>query len=180
MKKTLFLALILVLAMSMTGCASILKMMGGVNKNDYAVKVGEIDKKLAAISTELANTGTVLQEMNDIKGLIEKLQADVAAVLAAAEQMKQAKAAVDAMTPKFDALYAQVQQLATTVNAMTARLDNLPNETLLKLARLLQETVKQVENLPAITPVPVQPPQQPVTPPAESAPAAAPEAAPAK
>jgi DNA repair ATPase RecN len=177
MKKMLFLALVLVLAFSMTGCASILKMMGGVNKNDYATKVGEIDKKLAAISTELTNTGTVLQEMNDIKSLIEKLQADVAAVLEAAEQAKQAKATVDALMPRFDSLYAQVQQLATTVNAMTARVDNMPNETLLKLARLLQETVKQVENLPAITPVPVQPPVQPVTPPAESAPVAAPEAA---
>lgn len=176
MKKMLFLALVLVLAFSMTGCASILKMMGGVNKDDYATKIGEIDKKLAAISTELTNTGTVLQEMNDIKSLIEKLQADVAAVLEAAEQAKQAKATVDALMPRFDSLYAQVQQLATTVNAMTARLDNMPNETLLKLARLLQETVKQVENLPAVTPVPVLPPQQPAVP-AESAPAATTEGA---
>lgn len=176
MKKMLFLALVLVLAFSMTGCASILKMMGGVNKDDYATKIGEIDKKLAAISTELTNTSTVLQEMNDIKSLIEKLQADVAAVLEAAEQAKQAKATVDALMPKFDSLYAQVQQLATTINAMTARLDNMPNETLLKLARLLQETVKQVESLPAIAPVPVQPPQQPAVP-AESAPAATTEGA---
>ncbi len=176
MKKMLFLALVLVLAFSMTGCASILKMMGGVNKDDYATKIGEIDKKLAAISTELTNTSTVLQEMNDIKSLIEKLQADVAAVLEAAEQAKQAKATVDALMPRFDSLYAQVQQLATTVNAMTARLDNLPNETLLKLARLLQETVKQVENLPAVTTVPVLPPQQPAVP-AESAPAATTEGA---
>lgn len=160
MKKIVVLVACLLLIAGLTGCASMLKSMGGVSKADLEAQRSAIDTKIDSLGIDLTDTKanlnskittiseaqtrteTALKEVEGIKASIAKLSTDLEAMKLTTEELKKAKADLE---------------------ALSARVSNLSDETLLKLAQLIQSAIAVPANkeAPAI-----------VAPPAEVAPAA--------
>ena len=140
MKKIAGAALLLALALSMTGCASMLKSMGGVSKTEMAAYQAATDQKLSDLNAALSNAETALKEIDVIKASLAKLSTDLSTLQMTADELKQAK---------------------TMVDSLLVRVEQISDETLLKLAQLIQKSLAEA--------VPAQP----------AAPAAAPAATPA-
>jgi len=145
MKKIVRAALLLALALSMTGCASMLKSMGGVSKAElaaYQAAAAEYqtatDKKLSDMNAALAKAETALKEIDAIKATLQQLSADLSTLQLTAEELKQAKAMVD---------------------TLMTRVELLSDETLLKLAQLIQKSL--AEAVPALTTTPAATEQPP-------------------
>jgi len=120
MKKIVLLAISLTLVIAMTGCASMLKSMGGVSKAELASYQAATDDKLSSINAALAKTETAMKEVEDIKAAIAKLSADLESAQLSAQELKEAKA---------------------TVDALSAQVNTLSDETLLKLSQLIQNAL---------------------------------------
>ncbi len=145
MKKIVRAALLLALALSMTGCASMLKSMGGVSKAElaaYQAAAAEYqtatDKKLSDMNAALAKAETALKEIDAIKATLQQLSTDLSTLQLTAEELKQAKAMVD---------------------TLMTRVELLSDETLLKLAQLIQKSL--AEAVPALTTTPAATEQPP-------------------
>jgi len=145
MKKIVRAALLLALALSMTGCASMLKSMGGVSKAElaaYQAAAAEYqtatDKKLSDMNAALAKAETALKEIDAIKATLQQLSTDLSTLQMTAEELKQAKAMVD---------------------TLMTRVELLSDETLLKLAQLIQKSL--AEAVPALTTTPAATEQPP-------------------
>ncbi|MDP2791316.1 MAG: hypothetical protein Q8O15_06110 [Rectinemataceae bacterium] len=168
MKKIVTLVACLLLMVSLTGCASMLKSMGGVSKADLEAQRSAIDTKInslgidltdtktnlntkiATISEAQTRTETAIKEVEGIKASIAKLSADLEAMKLTTEELKKAKADLE---------------------ALSARVSNLSDETLLKLAQLIQNAIAAPagKEAPAVTAPP--PEAAPVAPPAVETPA---------
>ncbi|MFZ3109754.1 MAG: hypothetical protein WA234_03565 [Rectinemataceae bacterium] len=134
MKKIVVLAACLLLIASLTGCASMLKSMGGVTKADLETQRSAIDTKINSLDIDLtdlnakittmneaqARTETAMKEVEDIKASVAQLSADLGAMELTAEELRKAKADLE---------------------ALSAKVSNLSDETLLKLAQLIQNAV---------------------------------------
>lgn len=143
MKKIVRVALLLALAVSMTGCASMLKSMGGVSKAEMAAYQAVTDQKLSDMNAALAKAETALKEIDDIKATLTKLSADLSTLQMTADELKEAKALVD---------------------SLLVRVEKISDETLLKLAQLIQkslaEAVPAQPEAPAAAPAAEQPPAE--------------------
>jgi len=143
MKKTILVAFALAIALSMTGCASMLKSMGGVSKAEMEAYQAATDQKLSETNAALAKAETAIKEIDAIKATLEKLSADLSSLQMTAEELKQAKA---------------------TVDSLLARVEELSDETLLKLAQLIQKNVAAAVPARAeasiAAPAPDQPPAE--------------------
>lgn len=148
MKKIAGAALLLALALSMTGCASILKSMGGVSKTEMAAYQAATDQKLSDMNAALSKAETALKEIDVIKASLAKLSTDLSTLQMTAEELKQAK---------------------TMVDSLLVRVEQISDETLLKLAQLIQKSL--AEAVPAQPAVPAAAPA--ATPAAEQQPAEA-------
>jgi len=160
MKKIVVLVACLLLIAGLTGCASMLKSMGGVSKADLEAQRSAIDTKINSLGIDLADTKTdlnnkiatiseaqtrtetAIKEVEGIKASVAKLSSDLEAMRLTAEELKKAKADLE---------------------ALSAKVSNLSDETLLKLAQLIQNAIAA----PAGKEAPVT-----ITPPAEVAPIA--------
>ena len=120
MKKIVLLAIALTLVIAMTGCASMLKSMGGVSKAELASYQAATDDKLSSINAALAKTETAMNEVENIKAAIAKLSADLESAQLSAQELREAKA---------------------TVEALSAQVNTLSDETLLKLSQLIQNAL---------------------------------------
>lgn len=120
MKKIVLLAIALILVIAMTGCASMLKSMGGVSKAELASYQAATDDKLSSINAALAKTETAIKEVEGIKAAIAKLSADLESAQLSAQELRDAKA---------------------TVDALSAQVNTLSDETLLKLSQLIQNAL---------------------------------------
>jgi len=157
------LSMALVLILSLTGCASMLKSMGGVSKDDLTAHDAELNAKvsgltsrieelnaalaktntaLASTDAALAATNEVVSQMEEIKNELLQLKGDLEVVKLSTSEMVQIKASVDD-------LYLKVSMLS--------------DETLLKLAQLIQSALAKADELPA-EPVLEQPAEQPPAP----------------
>ncbi|MCE1197220.1 hypothetical protein LWX53_12080, partial [bacterium] len=150
MKKIIRVALLVALAVSMTGCASILKSMGGVSKTEmaaYQAATAEYqsatDKKLSDMNAALAKAETALKEIGTIKAQLEKVSAELSTLQMTAEELKQAKSMVD---------------------SLLVRVEQISDETLLKLAQLIQKSLAEATpaqaSAPAAAPTAEQPPAE--------------------
>ena len=141
MKKIAGAALLLALALSMTGCASMLKSMGGVSKTEMAAYQAATDQKLSDLNAALSNAETALKEIDVIKASLAKLSTDLSTLQMTAEELKQAKSMVD---------------------TLMARVELLSDETLLKLAQLIQKSLADAVPAQAAAPAAAeQPPAEP-------------------
>jgi ABC-type transporter Mla subunit MlaD len=141
MKKFASAALLLALALSMMGCASMLKSMGGVSKTEMAAYLAPTDQKLSDMNAALAKAETAIKEIDAVKATLTKLSTDLSTLQMTAEELKQAKAMVD---------------------SLLVRVEQISDETLLKLAQLIQKGL--AEAVPAQPAAPAAPPateQQP-------------------
>ena len=148
MKKIIRAALLLALVVSMTGCASILKSMGGVSKtemaayqNSTAAYQAATDQKLGEMNAALAKAETALKEIGTIKAALEKLSAELSTLQMTAEELKQAKIMVD---------------------SLLVRVEQISDETLLRLAQLIQKSLAEAAPAQAEAPAaaPAQPPAE--------------------
>ena len=137
MKKIVRAALLLALALSMTGCASMLKSMGGVSKAEMAAYQAATDQKLSDMNAALAKAESALKEVDAIKATLQKLSTDLSTLQMTAEELKQAKAMVD-----------------TLMN----RVELLSDETLLKLAQLIQKSLADAVPAEAAAPAATEQP----------------------
>ena len=124
MKKSVFLAIALILILTLTGCASMLKSMGGVSKAELASYQTATDEKISSISAALANAQAAIKEVEAIKAEVATLSADLDTMQLTADELKTAKA---------------------TVDALEAKVENLSDETLLKLSQLIQNALAATE-----------------------------------
>lgn len=120
MKKIVLAALAFALIIAMTGCASMLKSMGGVSKAELASYQAATDDKLNSMNTALANAEAALKEVADMKVALAKLSSDLEATQLSAQELRDAKA---------------------TVDALSAQVNTLSDETLLKLSQLIQNAL---------------------------------------
>ena len=143
MKKIVRAALLLALVISMTGCASMLKSMGGVSKAEMAAYQAATEQKLSDMDAALAKAETAIKEIDAIKATLTKLSADLSTLQMTADELKDAKAMVD---------------------SLLVRVEQISDETLLKLAQLIQkslaEAVPAQAEAPAAAPAADQPPAE--------------------
>lgn len=143
MKKIVRAALLLALVISMTGCASMLKSMGGVSKAEMAAYQAATDQKISDMNAALAKAETAIKEIDAIKATLTKLSADLSTLQMTADELKDAKAMVD---------------------SLLVRVEQISDETLLKLAQLIQkslaEAVPAQAEAPAAAPAADQPPAE--------------------
>ena len=155
MKKIVVFIACLLLIASLTGCASMLKSMGGVSKADLEAQRSAIDTKINSLGIDLtdtktdlnnkittiseaqARTETAIKEVEGIKVSVAQLSADLEAMKLTAEELKKAKADLE---------------------ALSAKVSNLSDETLLKLAQLIQNAIAAPAGKEA--PVVVAPPTE--------------------
>ncbi len=104
MKKIVGFVIALALIITMTGCASILKSMGGVSKAELASYQAATDDKLNSINAALAKTETAMKEVEDIKAIIAKLSADLESAQLSAQELRDAKATMEALSTRVNTL----------------------------------------------------------------------------
>lgn len=138
MKKIVSAALSLALVLSMTGCASMLKSMGGVSKAEMAAYQTATDQKLSDMNAALAKAEAALKEVEAMKATLQKLSTDLSTLQLTAEELVQAKAMVD---------------------SLLVRVEQISDETLLKLAQLIQKSLAEAVPAPA-APAAEQPPAE--------------------
>jgi hypothetical protein len=125
MRKIVPVVIVLLAIIALSGCASMLKAMGGVSKDELAA----VNQQVSAISTKLDTKVSTSQldeikaslaELEEIKADLATMKADLALIKATTEELARTKAAVDA-------LYDQVATLT--------------DDTLLKLASIIQQSL---------------------------------------
>lgn len=122
MKKSFFIILILALAFSLSGCASMLKSMGGVTKAELADQEERLTTKIESINNALSKTSSAIAEIDAIKARLEELSKQVEKETLSAREM--------------EALKAQLAQITTD-------LEKISDTTLLNLAKLINDSLSQ-------------------------------------
>jgi hypothetical protein len=141
MRKIVPVAIVLAAIIALSGCASMLKAMGGVSKDELAAvnqQVSSLGSKIDA-TTKLAESKASVSQLDEIKASLAKLEelkadlalmkADLALIKATTDELAKTKAAVDA-------LYAQVSKLT--------------DDTLLKLASIIQQSLASTSAVPQV------------------------------
>ncbi len=131
MKKIVSLLLAFAMIMAMTGCASMLKAAGGVSKTELAAQNAAVDEKLNAVNARietinaaLAKTESMEKELEGLKATLAQLSTDLGNAKLTADELEKAKA---------------------TIGELTAKINTLSDETLLKLAQLIQNALTVAE-----------------------------------
>jgi len=122
MKKAFFSILVLALAISLSGCASMLKSMGGVTKAELAAQEDRLTSKIESTNAALAKTNAAIAEIDSIKARLEDLSKQVE------------KATLSAL--EMEAIKAQLAQITTD-------LEKISDTTLLNLAKLINDALSQ-------------------------------------
>ncbi len=138
MKKIVSFAVALVLALSMTSCASMLKSMGGVSKAELTAYTVATDEKLNAITGAVTSVETAMKELEEVRALIAKLTADMEEMKLTAQELREATGTIEALAVK-------VETVSATVGAVSSKVETLSDDTLLKLAQLIQDALKAAE-----------------------------------
>jgi DNA repair exonuclease SbcCD ATPase subunit len=131
MKKIVVAAIVVMLIIAFSGCASVLKSMGGVSKTEVDARDAAFTAKIDSLTATLEKAKTqddaqeqnILAAMKDIESArteLAALNADLGNVKLTVQEVEQAKAAID---------------------ALSARLEQITDQTLLKLASLIQQSL---------------------------------------
>ncbi|HAP54896.1 MAG TPA: hypothetical protein DCQ16_02925 [Spirochaetaceae bacterium] len=120
MKRFLNIAFFVLIILSLGGCASMLKSMGGVSKAELTALEASMDERLNKISTAWEGTETALKEVEAMKSTVATLQTDVETIKATAKDLEDAR---------------------TTIQTLVVKVDTLSNDTLMKLAKLIEEAL---------------------------------------
>ncbi|MDX9784199.1 MAG: hypothetical protein RBT72_05535 [Spirochaetia bacterium] len=120
MKRFLYIAVVVLIVVSLGGCASMLKSMGGVSKAELTALEASMDERLTKISTAWEGTETAVKEVEAMKSTVSTMQADIETIKATAKDLEDARA---------------------TINSLVAKVDTLSNDTLMRLAKLIEEAV---------------------------------------
>lgn len=120
MKRNLCIAFIVLLLLSLSGCASMLKSMGGVSKAEFVALEASMDERLTKISTAWEGTETAVKEVDAMKISVATMQTDIEAIKATAKDLEDAR---------------------STIQTLVAKVDTLSNDTLMKLAKLIEEAL---------------------------------------
>lgn len=134
MKKIASFIIVIGCIVSLTGCASMLKSMGGVSKSELAAYTTATDEKLNTMSAALTNAENAIKEIEAIKTLIAQLTADLEA----------AKLSTSELETDLESAKLSVSELETalaTVDDLKMKVTNLSDDTLLKLSRLIQDAL---------------------------------------
>lgn len=122
MKKSLFMILIIVITLSLSGCASMLKSMGGVSKADLAAQEDRLTSKINTIGAAFEKTSSAITEIEAIKARLEELSKLVENISLTAQEV--------------EALKMQLAQI-------TSDLGKVSDTTLLNLAKLINDVLAQ-------------------------------------
>ncbi len=120
MKRYLCIAFIALLVVSLSGCASMLKTMGGVSKAEFVALEASMDERLIKISSAWEGTETAVKEVDAMKVTVATMQTDIEAIKATAKELEDAR---------------------STIQTLVAKVDTLSNDTLMKLATLIEEAL---------------------------------------
>lgn len=120
MKRYLCIAFIVLLVVSLSGCASMLKTMGGVSKAEFVALEASMDERLTKISSAWEGTETAVKEVDAMKITVSTMQTDIEAIKATAKDLEDAR---------------------STIKTLVAKVDTLSNDTLMKLAKLIEEAL---------------------------------------
>lgn len=138
MKKIAFFAIAIALTVTLTGCASMLKSMGGVSKADLTAYTIATEEKLNAITGAVTSVETAMKELEEVRATIATLSAEMAAMKLTTQELKDA-------TGTIEALAAKVEALSATVGTVSTKVETLSDDTLLKLSQLIQDALKAAE-----------------------------------
>jgi uncharacterized protein YukE len=120
MKRFLCTAFIVVILFSLGSCASMLKSMGGVSKAELTALEASMDERLTKISAAWEGTETAVKEVEAMKSTVTTMQTDIETIKATAKDLEEAR---------------------STIQSLVAKVDTLSNDTLLRLAKLIEEAV---------------------------------------
>lgn len=130
MKKIVSFIIVIGCIVSLTGCASMLKSMGGVSKSELAAYTTATDEKLNSMSAALTNAENAIKEIEAIKTLVAQLTADLEAAKLSASELEAALA---------------------TVEELKSKVDTLSDDTLLRLSKLIQDALAANTATAAVT-----------------------------
>jgi len=120
MKRFLYIAVVVLILLSLGGCASMLKSMGGVSKAEFTALEASMDERLTKISAAWEGTETAVKEVDAMKSTVATLQTDVDTIKATAKDLEDAR---------------------STIQSLAVKVDTLSNDTLMKLAKLIEEAL---------------------------------------
>ncbi len=120
MKKIVSFIIVIGCIVSLTGCASMLKSMGGVSKSELAAYTTATDEKLNSMNAALTNAENAIKEIETIRTLVAQLTADLEAAKLSASELEAALA---------------------TVEELKSKVDTLSDDTLLRLSKLIQDAL---------------------------------------
>ncbi|TXT44633.1 MAG: hypothetical protein FD137_1536 [Spirochaetes bacterium] len=142
-------AAILIL-LSLSGCASMLKSMGAVVKSDLDArdaamngKIEEVNAKINELNAILVQANTAIRNVEEIKLGISKVREELAVLGSTHAKDKE-----------------EVQRVAASMDRISARLDSLSDDTLRRLAELIQKALAEPTPqpaAPATPPIPASP-----------------------
>jgi len=127
MKRYLCIAFTVLLVVSLSGCASMLKTMGGVSKAEFVALEASMDERLTKISSAWEGTETAVKEVDAMKITVATMQTDIEAIKATAKDLEDAR---------------------STIQTLVAKVDTLSNDTLMKLAKLIEEALAAEKTSP--------------------------------
>jgi cob(I)alamin adenosyltransferase len=137
MKKTTQLVAILVvmvMAITMTGCASMLKSMGGISKADLAErdlamgdKIKALEARIDELNAVIGQANTAIKQAEEVKKELEGIRSDLA---------------------KLDTTVADLAKLKESLDVLHVRVSKLTDDTLLELVNILQKALEEKQAKP--------------------------------
>lgn len=136
------LAAMVALAVSLSGCASMLKAMGGVSKAELTAATQASEQKLAELESRL------LQSESDQRANLQDALARLGTALNEIEAIKADLARMTAEIEKANLTAQELERAKATMESLTARVDQLSDQTLMKLAGIIQGALGANAKLP--------------------------------
>ena len=134
MKKIVSFIIVIGCIVSLTGCASMLKSMGGVSKSELAAYTTSTDEKLNSMSAALTNAENAMKEIESIKTLVAQLSADL-------EAAKLSTSELEADLESAQLSVSELEVALATLDELKSKVNNLSDDTLLKLSQLIQDAL---------------------------------------
>ena len=152
MKKTAQLIVIIVavvMAITMTGCASMLKSMGAITKTDLVERDLDMDEKIKALEARIDELNAVIGQANvaikqaeEVKKELEGIRVEIATLGTTVSTNASETEKVRVSTAS------DLAKLKTSLDELYVRVSKLSDETLVELVRILQKAVEEKQAKP--------------------------------
>lgn len=150
MKKIAAILVAMFLLMSLTGCASLIKSSGGVMREDLALRDAGVDKEFAALNDKLSKQNLAMEQL--LKAVNEKLAAREAAETQQIQAVNDKITVLTADVETTKAAAAEIEKAKASIAELLAKLDTMSDQTLLRLAKLIQDALAAAQGGAAAAP----------------------------